>query len=190
MGRFRLLAVKEVQPKTFSFSSDARRTFRQVSRNASGASLEPLEGEVVFFGCDVEGTVVSVASLLLDHPKPEMWDEDEQSVNDICSEDWDAETCTTVAEWDCCSANKLSFLFVLPRHQRRGYGRQLMDFVESYAWARSDRPIKLESSRRGLDFFTQLGYIPVGDPIHCAHPSSSLFKTLQRMIKMRKRRLN
>ena len=169
-----------------SCTEKTRKVFRQVSRESSGAAVQPMEGEVMFFGCDADDKVVSVASLLLADPKPETWDENVLS-GESC-EDWDAElasSCTTAREWDCCSGNKLTFLFVLPRCQRRGYGRQMLEFVEGYAWTRSSLPVKLESSRRGLNFFTRRGYIAVGDPIECTHPSSSLFRSLQKMIKIK-----
>jgi GNAT superfamily N-acetyltransferase len=140
----------------------------------------------MFFGRDdVDNKVVSVASLLLADPIPETWDD--ELLSGEASEDWDTScACTTAREWDSCTGNKLTFLFVLPRYQKKGYGRQILEFVERYAWTRSNLPMKLESSKRAVDFFTRRGYSAVGDPIECTHPSSSLFRTLQKMIKTKK----
>lgn len=143
IGNVNVLVIQEV-----GCTGQSRKVFRQVSHDASGAGMEPSEGEVMFFGRDVYDRVVCVASLLLAEPKPEMWDDDDETLTRELSEDWDAEiasSCTTVREWECCSGNKLSFLFVSPRYQRRGYGGQMLEFVEKYTWATSDLPMKLET---------------------------------------------
>ena len=133
----------------------SRRIFRRVSRNATGNGVEPLADDIIFFAKH-EDEILGVASLRMSE---ERWD----------------------AEEEC--AHVLPFLFIDPREQRKGYGSQLLRFVENYAWTRSCLPIKLESAQNAVEFFSRYGYVAVGSPIDCICPSSPQFRTLQKMVK-------
>lgn len=142
-------------------TTQTRRKFRQVSREACGESMEPPDDSTIMFG--------------------QLTAEDNDPV--VCV------ICARPAKTDVLDETKrdffhwINFLFVKGDFQRRGFGSLLLNAAERELRLQALRPIRVESAKRAVEFFKSQGYRIIGDPLDCVFPGSALFRTLQTMQK-------
>nr|XP_047140405.1 uncharacterized protein LOC124815680 [Hydra vulgaris] len=152
-----MISVKKV-----SHSMTNRRIFRTLSRDNCGESMEPEDTEQIFFGFkqdnhDLKEMVVACASLKL--------------ASKDCLD-------TTVGNFQ----HVVTFIFVHRDYKRQGIGKFLLSYLEVEAFNFLPRPIRVESARKAVGFFSKSGYIQVGEPKEtCA--GSDLFRFLYTMEK-------
>lgn len=143
------------------FNSKTLRTFRQVSRDVSGESSEPIEGDVVLFG-RTKGLKPDIVSVLCGRTQKLL------TSDNLNNED--------LYHW-------INFLFVKKDYQNMGYGKQMVYKMEEILWAKSHATIKIQSASKAIPFFKKIGYSEVGEPIECVCSGSALFRRLQMMEK-------
>ena len=77
---------------------------------------------------------------------------------------------------------QISFLFIHRDFQCSGYGTMLMHealkIIKSHD---SSRPIRVQAAESAVSFFQKLGFTVQGEPIHCVHSGSRLFRTIVNM---------
>src|SRR5262245_48530991 len=62
-----------------------------------------------------------------------------------------------------------------PAHRRRGYGRELMQKAEAFAWRElSPALLMLHSSVMAVPFYESLGWRAIEGPVYCAQPAGPL----------------
>ena len=77
---------------------------------------------------------------------------------------------------------QISFLFIHKDFQYCGYGTMLMQealkIIRSHD---SSRPIRVQAAENAVQFFEKLGFSVQGEPVHCVHSGSKLFRTIINM---------
>ena len=77
----------------------------------------------------------------------------------------------------------LSFLFVKKDFQEQGVGTKMLDFIQNYLWTFITRPIRTDSARKAVRFFTKNSFVALDSSFQCVCPGGSLFNTLQTLEK-------
>ncbi|XP_032231751.1 uncharacterized protein LOC116614640 isoform X2 [Nematostella vectensis] len=140
-----------------------RRTFRAISREICGQSMEPFEGSLVWFGEMIDQPTVKETIVSVGSATPADEEQTNHKKRDYC--------------------HQIDFLFVNKDYQDKGYGSLMILGMEEVLRKRKKRPIKVESAIRSVGFFKKLGYHEVGAQMQCIHPSCHLFSNLQPMEK-------
>lgn len=155
--------------ETVAQTSSNRRIFRTVARLSSGETFEPGHDELIFFGL-VGGKVVAV------------------SCYEPAAADFPVDVLTPPTDVSSGHAHCVSYVFVQPSVQRHGYGSSMLSAMEADMERRvANRPLRLQASRKAVQFFEKLGYEQVGSPSKPVCPGSPLFSTLYPMEKWRLR---
>ncbi|XP_029212494.1 uncharacterized protein LOC114976257 isoform X1 [Acropora millepora] len=145
---------------------ETRRTFRRVSRETCGESMEPPDDScMIMFG------------QLTDHMSKTLRD----SIVSV--------VCAKPAKSGVMDATKrdffhwINFLFVKGDFQGRGFGSLLLNAAETELRLKALRPIRVESAYKAVEFFNSQGYRIIGEELECIFAGSALFRTLQTMEK-------
>lgn len=147
--------------------------FRHVARETSGETFNPPPNhEIIFLYVDDSknsfygtGTAIGAASYCLAAKDDRDWDS-----GDFITDYY----------------NTLSFLFIKGDYQGRGYGTQLLKYVEDAIKMQhtiNRRPVRIESAEKAVSFFEANGYACIEGPLVSACGGSPLFRKLYRMQK-------
>ncbi|CAH1772297.1 unnamed protein product [Owenia fusiformis] len=137
--------------------------FRQVARDTTGETYNPPEESEVVFAYEYileTGKKVLIGAASYTIALPTQTDPNEENYNHF-----------------------LSFLFIKGHWQGLGYGKWLLNFIESDMMKTVRRPIHVESAIGSVEFFIKQGYTYSGRYTDCVCSGSPLFKTLCYMTK-------
>ncbi|XP_045157214.2 uncharacterized protein LOC123523620 [Mercenaria mercenaria] len=160
MSKGRLLYCQgNVQLKLEERNNKIRGKFRHLARQVSGEVFDVPEENLIIFVYDKQFHVGQLAFSLPDLSLTEPG-----------------------VSFDSEYYPQLSFMFVHQNFQSCGFGRLMLNHAVNMIKERcKTRPVRLQSAEEAVLFFEKCGFKTVGDPIHCFHSGSRLFKTLVNM---------
>ena len=142
-------------------NSRYRSMFRHLSRESSGETYDPPDGNKLFFAhefslCTGDKVLLGVASYKPRNPNQSSREHE---------------------------FHELTYLFVDSLHQGKGVGKKLLTAVEKHAQkVDNSKPVKLESAKKAVGFFEKFGYTVTGEPKECI-TGSNLFRKIIPMEK-------
>lgn len=148
-----------IQIKEVERTNSNRHKFRQLARIVSGEVFDIPESNGALFAYNI-----------LKHK--------DELVGVISFQTGSATVNEPGASFDSEFFNVITFLFVHRDFQGAGIGRKLVNMAIDIMVSSINRPVRVESAFRAVDFFIKLGFVQKKEPMDCFGGGPKLFKTI------------